>query len=72
MSTLASPGAGVHLEDVTANADRKIRALLCHETQHKDPSGIDAMVRAWMKATGERFELGDGRLAEAFLVVETR
>jgi LmbE family N-acetylglucosaminyl deacetylase len=72
MSTLATPGANVHVEDVTANADRKIRALMRHETQHKDPSGIDEMVRAWMKATGERFELGDGRLAEAFLVVETR
>jgi LmbE family N-acetylglucosaminyl deacetylase len=72
MSTLATPGANVHVEDVTANADRKIRALMRHETQHKDPSGIDAMVRAWMNATGERFELGNDRLAEAFLVVETR
>ena len=72
MSTMAAPAANVHVEDVTANIDRKIRALMCHETQHKDPSGIDAMVRAWMTATGQRFELGEGRCAEAFQVVETR
>jgi len=72
MSTMAVPGANVHVEDITANIERKIRALLSHETQHQNPSGVDAMVRAWCKATGERFELGEGRLAEAFLVVETR
>ena len=72
MSTMAVPGANVHVEDITANVERKIRALLSHETQHQNPSGVDAMVRAWCKATGERFELGEDRLAEAFLVVETR
>ena len=72
MSTMAVPGANVHVEDITANIERKIRALLSHETQHQNPSGVDAMVRAWCKATGERFELGEDRLAEAFLVVETR
>ena len=72
MSTMAVPGANVHVEDITANVERKIRALLSHETQHQNPSGVDAMVRAWCTATGERFALGEGRLAEAFLVVETR
>ena len=72
MSTMAIPGPNVHVEDVTANADRKIRALMRHETQHTNPSGIEATVRSWMQATGQRFELGEGRMAEAFLVVETR
>jgi len=72
MSTQATKGANVHVEDVTTNIERKIRALLCHETQHQDPDATGSMVRAWMKATGERFELGEDRFAEAFLVVETR
>ena len=72
MSTLADPGPSVHVEDVTANVERKIRALLCHETQHKDPSGIDGMVRTWMSANATKFGLPDGSAVEAFLVVETR
>ena len=71
MTFAGGPGAAVHVEDVTDNVERKIRALLCHETQHKDPSGIDAMVRTWMLGVGQRFDLGDGRCAEAFQVVDT-
>lgn len=71
--TNPSPGAAiVHVEDVTDNVDRKIRALLCHETQHTDPAGTEQRVRAWMQATGERFGLASGRCAEAFQVVDTR
>jgi LmbE family N-acetylglucosaminyl deacetylase len=71
MTPSAGPGPLVHVEDVTANVERKIRALMSHETQHKDPAAIGSMVRTWMAANGERFELGPGRSAEAFLVVET-
>jgi LmbE family N-acetylglucosaminyl deacetylase len=71
--TNPSPGAAiVHVEDVTDNASRKIRALLCHETQHTDPAGVEQRVRAWMQATAQRFGLADGRCAEAFQVVDTR
>jgi LmbE family N-acetylglucosaminyl deacetylase len=58
--------------DVTDQVDRKIRALMCHETQHEDPSGIELRVRAWMAATAAQFGLPEGRLAEAFQVVDTR
>jgi LmbE family N-acetylglucosaminyl deacetylase len=58
--------------DVTDQVDRKIRALLCHQTQHVDPAGTESRVRSWMQATATQFELGAGRSAEAFQVVDTR
>lgn len=61
-----------HLEDVTDNVDRKIRALLSHQTQHVDPARTEQVVRNWMAATGQRFGLAEGRSAEAFQLVDTR
>jgi LmbE family N-acetylglucosaminyl deacetylase len=58
--------------DVTEQVDRKIRALLCHETQHQDPTGIEVRVRDWMAGTAMQFGLAEGRFAEAFQVVDTR
>jgi LmbE family N-acetylglucosaminyl deacetylase len=58
--------------DVTDQLDRKIRALLCHETQHVSPAGVEERVRAWMGATAAGMGLPEGRLAEAFRVVDTR
>ena len=36
-----------------------------------DPEGIRQRVRAWVEATAKQFGLGDGRLAEAFQVIDT-
>ncbi len=58
--------------DVTDQFDRKMRALLCHETQHPDPAGMADRVRTWMGATASAFDLADGRLGEAFRIVDTR
>jgi LmbE family N-acetylglucosaminyl deacetylase len=58
--------------DVSEQFDRKIRALLCHETQHPDPDSMPDRVRAWMSHTAAAFDLAEGRLAEAFRVVDTR
>lgn len=58
--------------DVTDQIDRKIRALLCHETQHQSPEGVSDRVRAWMAMTAQQFGLPEGRGAEAFQVVDTR
>ena len=58
--------------DVTDQVERKIRALLCHETQHQDPSGVEVRVRGWMGMTAQHFGLPEGRFAEAFQVVDTR
>jgi LmbE family N-acetylglucosaminyl deacetylase len=57
--------------DVTDQFDRKLQALLCHESQHPNPDGMQDRVRAWMAATAQEYELGEGRLAEAFQVVST-
>jgi len=58
--------------DVTAQIDRKMAALLCHESQHPDPAQMEARVRAWGATTAEHFGLPAGRLAEAFQVIDTR
>jgi len=58
--------------DVTTQVERKISALLCHESQHQDPVRTGAMVREWMAATAQHFEMPAGTLAEAFRVVNTR
>ena len=57
--------------DVTDHFDRKIEALLCHASQHPDPAGMQSRVRAWMAATAVANGLPEGRLAEAYRVVNT-
>ncbi len=57
--------------DVTEHFDRKIEALLCHESQHPDPDGMQVRVRQWMGATAVAHGLADGRLAEGYRVVVT-
>lgn len=58
--------------DVTDQVDRKIRALMCHETQHLDPDATATRIRSWMQLTATNLGLGEGRSAEAFQVVDTR
>jgi LmbE family N-acetylglucosaminyl deacetylase len=58
--------------DVTDHVERKLRALMCHESQHVDPVSTEERVRAWMQLTASTFGLGEGRFAEAFQVVDTR
>lgn len=58
--------------DVTDHVERKLRALMCHESQHVDPATTEERVRAWMQLTASTFGLGEGRFAEAFQVVDTR
>jgi LmbE family N-acetylglucosaminyl deacetylase len=58
--------------DVTHQVDRKLRALLCHASQHLDPGGTEQRVRTWMALTAQHFGLPEGRFAEAFQVVDTR
>ncbi len=57
--------------EVSAQVDRKIRALLCHESQHPDPAGMQQRVRGWLDATAQAHGLGPGRAAEVFQVVAT-
>ncbi len=57
--------------DVGAQIERKIRALLCHESQHPDPAGMEQRVRGWLAASAEAQGLGPNRAAEVFQVVAT-
>lgn len=57
--------------DVTAQVERKIRALRAHASQHVDQDGVAERVRGWMSATADTFGLAAGSAAEAFQVIQT-
>ena len=57
--------------DTTQQFDRKIAALLRHESQHSDPEGMRVRVRSWNAALAATGGLPEGSLAEAFVVIET-
>ncbi len=58
--------------DITDQLDRKIRALRCHESQHRDPDGMEGRVRGWYLELGRQGGLEEGRSAERFLVADAR
>lgn len=58
--------------DVTESFDAKLAALRSHRSQVGDGANLEPMLREWMGSVARDAGLGDGRLAEAFLVVETR
>ena len=63
---------GDHAVDITANLDRKIRALMCHRSQHPEPTAMEERVRGWWKQVAEQHGLPPGTSAESFRVVDTR
>ncbi|MEM9042006.1 MAG: PIG-L deacetylase family protein [Actinomycetota bacterium] len=63
---------GENAVDITANLDRKIRALMCHMSQHRDPEAMEERVRDWWKSIAEQHGLPEGSSAESFRVVDTR
>ena len=60
-----------HFVDTTAQIDRKIAALLCHESQMPDPSRIPALITDWGAAIAAMAGLPAGHYAEGFQRVET-
>jgi LmbE family N-acetylglucosaminyl deacetylase len=58
--------------DITDQLDRKIRALRCHESQHRDPDGMDQQVREWYREMARQGGLAEGRSAERFFVADAR
>ena len=58
--------------EITPQIERKISALLCHESQHRDPSGMMDRVREWNAETALVAGFGADAFAEAFTVVDTR
>jgi LmbE family N-acetylglucosaminyl deacetylase len=63
VSAVPDPSAYV---DVTDAFDRKIEAIMAHESQHPEPDRVRPMVAEWLSANAERAGWPQGRLAEAF------
>ncbi len=61
-----------HTVDITDQLDRKLRALHCHVSQHRDPTAMDDRVREWYLELGRQGGLPEGRSAERFKVVDSR
>lgn len=57
--------------DTTDAFDRKIEALLCHESQHQDPVGMRSRVRGWNESIAAAAGFLTGHTAEGFQIVET-
>ena len=58
--------------DITDQLDRKIRALRCHHSQHRDPDAMEGRVREWYLELARQGGLDDGRSAERFFVADAR
>jgi LmbE family N-acetylglucosaminyl deacetylase len=57
--------------DVTATVDRKVKALLCHVSQMREPDAMEEWIRAWTADTAAQGGLPAGALAEAFFAIDT-
>jgi LmbE family N-acetylglucosaminyl deacetylase len=68
---MAGPSSDLFV-DITDVFDRKIEALMRHQSQHPDPGRVPEMMRAWSTEVAPAGGLADGRRAEAFLRVDTR
>ncbi len=60
-----------HDVDITDTYDKKIEALLCHESQMQDPGRIPELIREWGARVAGEAGLPEGRLAEAFRRLQT-
>ncbi len=60
-----------HFVDISETIDRKVEALLCHESQHREPGRLPAMIREWSMQTAMMAGLPEGRLAEGFRRINT-
>ena len=61
-----------HFVDITEVFDIKLRALLCHRSQHPEPANVPGRQRASARRNAEAGGLAPDRLAEAFHLVDTR
>ena len=66
------PGETAVTVDITGNLERKIEALMCHASQHRDPEAMQERIRAWYLDIAKQGGLDGGRSAERFVVVDAR
>lgn len=57
--------------DTTDAIERKIAALLCHESQMPTPERIPEMMKGWSRAMAEQAGFGPDRYAEGFERIDT-
>jgi LmbE family N-acetylglucosaminyl deacetylase len=57
--------------DITDTFARKVAALRCHASQISDPDGLEQFLRGWLTRAAAQGGLPEGRLAEAFQVLQT-
>ena len=60
-----------HYSDVTSTFARKIAALRAHESQTGHMEGLEEFLRGWLARNAAEAGWPEGRLAEAFQVMET-
>lgn len=60
-----------HYVDVTETFPRKVAALRAHESQTGHMDDLEGMLRAWLTRSAAAAGLPEGRLAEAFQVLDT-
>lgn len=60
-----------HYVDVTETFDRKVMALQRHASQLAKPEELEDRVRDWLRLNAEKAGLPEGRLAEAYYVLDT-
>jgi LmbE family N-acetylglucosaminyl deacetylase len=58
--------------DVTDVFDRKVEALRAHESQTSHMDNLENMLRTWLTVNATAAGYPEGRLAEAFRVIDTR
>ena len=61
--------AGAQFVEITPHVERKIAALLSHESQHAEPAAMAELVRGWMQGNAKTAGLAEGSSAEAFRVI---
>ncbi len=57
--------------DVTDTFGKKVAALRAHESQTGHMDGLEDRLRGWLTRSAVLAGLPEGRLAEAFQVIET-
>jgi LmbE family N-acetylglucosaminyl deacetylase len=57
--------------DITDTFARKVAALRCHVSQISDPDELEQFLRGWLTRAAAQAGLPEGRLAEAFQVLQT-
>jgi len=68
---VAGSPAPTNYVDITETFPRKVAALRCHVSQISDPEGLEEMLRGWLGRAAAQAGLPEGRLAEAFQVLQT-